>query len=29
MELSEKIKEHFRHPQNTGEIENPEGSEFL
>jgi nitrogen fixation NifU-like protein len=25
MELSEKIKEHFRNPQNVGEIENPEG----
>jgi len=25
IELSEKIKEHFRNPQNTGEIENPEG----
>ena len=26
MELSEKIKEHFRNPLNTGEIENPEGT---
>jgi len=26
MELSEKIKDHFRNPQNTGEIENPEGT---
>ena len=25
LELSEKIKEHFRNPQNVGEIENPEG----
>jgi nitrogen fixation NifU-like protein len=25
LELSEKIKEHFRNPQNTGEIDNPEG----
>jgi len=25
LELSEKIKEHFRSPQNVGEIENPEG----
>ena len=25
MELSEKIKEHFRNPQNAGEIENPQG----
>ena len=25
LELSEKIKEHFRHPLNVGEIENPEG----
>ena len=25
LELSEKIKEHFRNPQNAGEIENPEG----
>jgi nitrogen fixation NifU-like protein len=25
IELSEKIKEHFRNPQNVGEIENPEG----
>jgi nitrogen fixation NifU-like protein len=26
LELSEKIKEHFRNPQNVGEIENPEGT---
>jgi len=25
LELSEKIKEHFRNPHNVGEIENPEG----
>lgn len=25
LELNEKIKEHFRHPLNAGEIENPEG----
>jgi nitrogen fixation protein NifU and related proteins len=25
LELSEKIKEHFRNPQNVGEIENAEG----
>jgi nitrogen fixation NifU-like protein len=25
LELNEKIKEHFRHPLNVGEIENPEG----
>ncbi len=25
LELNEKIKEHFRNPQNVGEIENPEG----
>jgi nitrogen fixation NifU-like protein len=25
LELSEKIKEHFRNPQNVGEIEEPEG----
>ena len=25
LELSEKIKEHFRNPKNAGEIENPEG----
>jgi nitrogen fixation NifU-like protein len=25
LELSEKIKEHFRNPQNVGEMENPEG----
>jgi nitrogen fixation NifU-like protein len=25
LELSEKVKEHFRNPQNVGEIENPEG----
>lgn len=25
LELNEKIKEHFRSPQNVGEIENPEG----
>jgi len=25
LELSERIKEHFRNPQNVGEIENPEG----
>ncbi len=25
LELSEKIKEHFRDPQNVGEMENPEG----
>jgi nitrogen fixation NifU-like protein len=25
LELSEKIKEHFRNPKNVGEIENPEG----
>jgi nitrogen fixation NifU-like protein len=25
IELSEKIKEHFRNPKNVGEIENPEG----
>jgi nitrogen fixation NifU-like protein len=25
LELSEKIKGHFRNPQNVGEIENPEG----
>jgi nitrogen fixation NifU-like protein len=25
LELNETIKEHFRHPQNVGEIENPEG----
>lgn len=25
LELSEKIKEHFRNPQNVGEIEDPEG----
>jgi nitrogen fixation NifU-like protein len=25
LELNEKIKEHFRHPQNAGEMENPEG----
>jgi nitrogen fixation NifU-like protein len=25
IDLSEKIKEHFRNPQNVGEIENPEG----
>jgi nitrogen fixation NifU-like protein len=25
LELSDKIKEHFRNPQNVGEIENPEG----
>jgi len=25
IELSEKIKEHFRNPQNTGEIEDPDG----
>jgi nitrogen fixation NifU-like protein len=25
IELSEKIKEHFRNPQNAGEIENPQG----
>ncbi len=25
LELSEKIKEHFRNPQNVGEIENPDG----
>jgi NifU-like protein involved in Fe-S cluster formation len=25
MELSEKIKEHFRHPLNVGEIENLQG----
>ena len=25
LELNEKIKEHFRNPRNTGEIENPEG----
>jgi nitrogen fixation NifU-like protein len=25
LELSEKIKDHFRNPQNVGEIENPEG----
>jgi nitrogen fixation NifU-like protein len=26
LELSEKIKEHFRNPKNVGEIENPEGA---
>jgi len=26
MELSEEIKKHFYHPQNVGEIENPDGS---
>ena len=26
LELSEKIKGHFRNPQNVGEIENPEGT---
>ena len=26
LELSEKIKEHFRNPHNVGEIENPEGT---
>jgi nitrogen fixation NifU-like protein len=25
LELNEKIKEHFRNPQNVGEMENPEG----
>ena len=25
LELNEKIKEHFRNPQNVGEIESPEG----
>jgi NifU-like protein involved in Fe-S cluster formation len=25
LELNEKIKGHFRNPQNVGEIENPEG----
>jgi nitrogen fixation NifU-like protein len=25
LELNEKIKEHFRNPQNVGEIDNPEG----
>jgi nitrogen fixation NifU-like protein len=26
LELSEKIKEHFRNPRNVGEIEDPEGT---
>jgi nitrogen fixation NifU-like protein len=26
LELSEKIKEHFRNPQNVGEMENPDGT---
>lgn len=26
IELSDKIKEHFKNPQNAGEIENPEGT---
>ena len=26
MELSQKTIEHFRNPQNVGEIENPEGT---
>jgi len=29
LELSEKIKEHFRNPQNVGEIENPEGTGMI
>ncbi len=29
LELNEKIKEHFRNPQNVGEIENPEGIDAI